>query len=188
MAKLKLYHQGQLLKELELNSGEEYFAGRSSQCQFVLDENRGISRQHVRIAYENDAWTVTLMSRFGGLLCGGKPVEQIRLDGDVHFSIAPYEFEFKFANESHAEQAAVSKNLCRSKKKPATRVTSTIQMIRAKMWQKARIKRRQILRPQKYQNQMIQMLVEILKPLRLAFLLLFHSCVYQTVPLGMKRF
>jgi pSer/pThr/pTyr-binding forkhead associated (FHA) protein/tetratricopeptide (TPR) repeat protein len=106
MAKLKLYHQGQLLTELGLNPGEEYFAGRSSTCQFVLTHDRGISRQHVRIAFENDVWVVTLMSKFGGLIYAGQKVDQVRLDSDTRFTIPPYEFEFTIADV--ASQPVVS--------------------------------------------------------------------------------
>lgn len=107
MAKIKLYHQGQLLSELGLNPGEEYFAGRSSSCHLVMNHDRGISRQHIRIAMEDGIWMVTLLSKFGGLIYAGQQVEQIRLDSDTRFTIPPYEFEFSLA-EPVVEASPVS--------------------------------------------------------------------------------
>jgi pSer/pThr/pTyr-binding forkhead associated (FHA) protein len=94
MAKLQVYLHGQLLHELNLQPGQEYFAGRGSQSQILLTSERGISRQHMKIVYEGSHWYVRLLSKFGGIIYDGNSVEQIELSGEIRFSVPPYEFYF----------------------------------------------------------------------------------------------
>ncbi|MCB0350053.1 MAG: FHA domain-containing protein, partial [Bdellovibrionales bacterium] len=92
MAKIVVTLHGQILSELNLEPGQEYFAGRSAQCQILLENERGISRQHVRFYQENNIWHAELMSKFGGLVFEGENVYNITLQGEMRFSVPPYEF------------------------------------------------------------------------------------------------
>lgn len=95
MAKLRALHNGQLLGELNLQSGLEYFIGRSDQCAIVLPEERGISRQHLKLSQENGIWIVTKLSRFGNIDFAGQQVESLPLDNDLTFNVSGFEFIFE---------------------------------------------------------------------------------------------
>lgn len=107
MAVLKVLQNGQLLKEISLQPGETYYAGRSEQCQIVLPSERGISRQHLKISEESGLWVATKMSKYGALLYGGQSVEVVPLDTDLSFIIEPYEFIFE-VQPRHTEAEPVS--------------------------------------------------------------------------------
>ena len=86
---------GQDYGVLELQEGMEYFAGRGSQSHIVLQNERGISRQHIKIFFDDNIWTVQLLSKFGGLVYEGDEVELIQLQNGTSFSIDPYEFIYE---------------------------------------------------------------------------------------------
>jgi pSer/pThr/pTyr-binding forkhead associated (FHA) protein/tetratricopeptide (TPR) repeat protein len=94
MAQLRVSLHGNVLLELNLQPGQEYFAGRGAQCQIILAHERGISRQHLRIFEQNDAWCVQLISKYGGILYQGQNVQELSLQGEIQFGIPPYEFYF----------------------------------------------------------------------------------------------
>ncbi|MEK6554279.1 MAG: FHA domain-containing protein, partial [Bdellovibrionota bacterium] len=96
MAKLRVVLQGQTISELNLQPGEVYFAGRSDQCQIVLPEERGISRQHIKISEENGIWVATKVSRYANISFSAQNVESVTLDNDLHFTVGPFEFFFEF--------------------------------------------------------------------------------------------
>lgn len=104
MALVKVMYQGQMISELELVSGHEYIAGRGAQANIVLNQERAISRQHLKFAEENGIWRVTLLSRIGSLITNGQSVDSIALDNDLHFSVPPYEFIFEFAAKAAAAE------------------------------------------------------------------------------------
>lgn len=95
MAKIVVMLHGQTLTELNLQPGREYFAGRSANSDILLTNERGISRQHLKI-HEVDGghWAVTLVSKFGGLIYDGHAAEHVQLAENVRFSIPPYEFMY----------------------------------------------------------------------------------------------
>jgi pSer/pThr/pTyr-binding forkhead associated (FHA) protein len=113
VAKLKVVLRGQTISELDLQPGVVYFAGRSDQCQIVLPEERGISRQHIKIADEGGLWAASQVSRYGIITFNGQNVESVTLDNDMHFIVGPFEFFFEFqaasarTNENQVLEAEV---------------------------------------------------------------------------------
>jgi len=95
MAKIRVLLHGNLAAELNLVSGQEYFAGRGSNCQIILANERGISRQHVKIFEQNNLWCVQLTSKYGGLVYNGQTTEFLELSGSTQFSVPPYEFIYE---------------------------------------------------------------------------------------------
>lgn len=94
MAHIRVTLHGNVLSELNLQPGQEYFAGRGAQCQIVLAHERGISRQHLRIFEQNGGWCAQLTSKYGGILYDGQNVQELPLQGELQFGIPPYEFYF----------------------------------------------------------------------------------------------
>ena len=102
MGQLRALHNGQIITTLELESGVVYYAGRSSQCQIVLPEERGISRQHLKISEENGIWTVTKLSKYGHMVFNNQNVEVVHLDNDLNFSVGG--FEFVYQTQAHPSE------------------------------------------------------------------------------------
>lgn len=94
MARLVVKIHGQILTELNLQPGQEYFAGRSPACAIILAQERGISRQHLKIYEQSNVWIAQLTAKYGGLIYDGQSVEQLELIDDMMFSVPPYEFHF----------------------------------------------------------------------------------------------
>lgn len=94
MPLLKILKEGQLIHQIELQKGREYILGRSSNCDFVLDASRGISRQHLKI-YFDGVWKVDALSKYKELYHEGVQKDQIDLSTISRFSVPPYEFLFE---------------------------------------------------------------------------------------------
>ena len=56
MAKLSVKLHGQDFANLILENGQEYIIGRGPECAIVLQDQRGISRQHLKVFHRDDAW------------------------------------------------------------------------------------------------------------------------------------
>lgn len=95
MALLKIYKDGQISQELSLQAGKEYILGRASNADVVLDGSRGISRQHVKILWQDSSWKVENLSQYGELYVQGSQVSSVDLSAYSKFSIPPYEFVFE---------------------------------------------------------------------------------------------
>jgi pSer/pThr/pTyr-binding forkhead associated (FHA) protein len=95
MSLLKILKEGQLVQQITLQIGKEYILGRSSSCDVVLDANRSISRQHLKIYSQGSDWKVESLSKFGELYVDGEKLEQIDLSSNKNFSVPPYEFIFE---------------------------------------------------------------------------------------------
>lgn len=112
MASLKIYKQGQLYRDVTLTVGQEYIVGRSEECQIVLDPERGVSRQHIKLSPSGDSWKVEVLSRFGELYVGRDKVAGFDLTSGFKFTIPPYEFEFiQTSAESSAQQNLSNPNI-----------------------------------------------------------------------------
>lgn len=122
MAKLSLKLNGVLIKTLELQPGQEYTAGRSPDCDFPLDDHRGISRQHLKFFENSGVWCCESLSKFLHPKLGEENFDSLEMNESVSFSLFPYEFEFELeenekpetenfaepqANENPPEQALV---------------------------------------------------------------------------------
>ncbi len=95
MAKICVYLHGQPLSELALTPGQEFFAGRSTQCHIQLASERRISRQHVKFFEQDGVWHAQLLSKYGGMIVDGQNVETLQLKDTTRFSVPPYDFVFE---------------------------------------------------------------------------------------------
>lgn len=90
--KLTVFQHSKQIQELELEPTHEYVIGRDSTCDIVIDGQRGISRQHAKLTFAENSWTVSLISKFGSLIIDGQTAEQIQLFDGAEFSIPPFRF------------------------------------------------------------------------------------------------
>ena len=105
--KLVLEHFGTVIKESFLEEGREYFIGRQEDCDFVLAEDSGISRKHVKIyqSAESRNWLVESTSELGGLYLDGEEIQSIELEGPCSLKLKSYSLKFIQAEELTTEEA-----------------------------------------------------------------------------------
>lgn len=92
MLKFKVRKHGAEFKELELDSSRDYIVGRAPQCDIVLEDLPGISRQHFKIEYVEGHWQVIVLSKFGNLTKDGEPATHFPLSAEQVFKLSPYDF------------------------------------------------------------------------------------------------
>lgn len=108
MAKLKVFFHGQEIALLDLETGNQYIIGRGSNCNIQLPNEKGISRQHLKVFEQDSIWMIELLSKTGSLILDGENTSAIELSNDCRFSVPPFEFVFEFGElqESAAEGSA----------------------------------------------------------------------------------
>src|SRR5690348_9972518 len=94
MAVLQVFLDGKKIKELELHSDKEWIAGRASSSYILLEGEKGISRQHFKLTFENGAWTAQVLSRYGELYYEQKKTQKISFKDGSSFEAPPFKFIF----------------------------------------------------------------------------------------------
>lgn len=99
MSRLKVILRGTQISEIGLSPDREYIGGRKESCDIRLQPEKGISREHFRLKFEDGKWNVQSLSRFGEIFSLGQRVETIALEHNQNFQIPPYEFNFIELND-----------------------------------------------------------------------------------------
>ncbi|MBC7458663.1 MAG: FHA domain-containing protein [Bdellovibrionaceae bacterium] len=94
MSRLKVILRGTQISEIGLSPDREYIGGRKESCDIRLQPEKGISREHFRLKFEDGKWNVQSLSRFGEIFSLGQRVENITLEHNQAFQIPPYEFNY----------------------------------------------------------------------------------------------
>ena len=92
MSRLKVLLRGAQISDLNLSPDREYVGGRKESCDIRLQPEKGISREHFKLKFEEGRWVLTSLSRFGEIFSLGQRVEAIPLEHGQIFQIPPYEF------------------------------------------------------------------------------------------------
>ena len=94
--KLVLKYFGKIIKESPLEEGREYFMGRHEDCDFVLQEEIGLSRNHIKIyqSAETGRWIVESISEWGGLYLEGEEIESVELEESCSLTLKNYMLDF----------------------------------------------------------------------------------------------
>ncbi|MGE4132056.1 MAG: FHA domain-containing protein, partial [Bdellovibrionales bacterium] len=104
MARLTVKHNGVEVGSFELKSGQEYIAGRAPECDIKLGEERGISRQHLKLFEREGVWICETLSKYLPMQIGNNVVEVVELTGDCDFTLPPYTFSFAVESVAAAEE------------------------------------------------------------------------------------
>ena len=93
--KLTISHLGKVVQDLVLEEGQEYFAGRQEDCQFIL-EDETLSRKHVKIyqSVETQQWMIESLSDKKGLTLDGQEVSKQEIQHSSTFTLNDYTFDF----------------------------------------------------------------------------------------------
>lgn len=115
MSKLKVSLRGAVISEIRLSPDKEYIGGRKESCDIRLQAEKGISREHFSLKYEDSHWKVKSLSRFGEIYTLGQRTEDVILEHNQTFQVPPYEFTFVEIDnaqdtEEHRQSVDVSEN------------------------------------------------------------------------------
>jgi len=114
MPRLKVSLRGAQISDIGLSSEREYIGGRKETCDILLQPEKGISREHFKLKFEDGKWTISSLSRFGEIFSQGQRVESFNLEHGLTFQIPPYEFQFSDLPDAIADgvkdQAAIEVN------------------------------------------------------------------------------
>ena len=94
--KFILEHFGKVVGESLLEEGREYFLGRQKDCDFILNEDPGLSRRHVKIyqSEESGNWKLELISEQGGLYLKGEEVQSFEVTEICSLTLKNYVLKF----------------------------------------------------------------------------------------------
>ena len=105
MAVLIIKKQGQPYHQLNLEPGRTYLAGRKADSDIVLDAEKAISREHLKIKLEGTVLTVECISKLANMTVRGAPVLSVDLNHSDEFAVGPFDFSFMTEMaETHAIQ------------------------------------------------------------------------------------
>lgn len=96
MALLTIKKSGSTYMEIPLIEGKTYIAGRKPDCDIVLDSDKAISREHLKISTENQKLMVNCISKLANMTTAGSKAEKIELTDGGQFSVGPFDFIFSF--------------------------------------------------------------------------------------------
>ena len=107
MPRLKVLLRGAQISDLNLSPDKEYVGGRKESCDIRLQPEKGISREHFKLKFEEGRWVLTSLSRFGEIFSLGQRVEAVPLEHGQIFQIPPYEFILSDVPDSATEDVNV---------------------------------------------------------------------------------
>ncbi|WP_413289939.1 FHA domain-containing protein [Bdellovibrio sp. HCB337] len=94
MARLRVRLRGKNTQEIQLSPDRSYIAGRREDCDIVLVNEKGISREHFKVSFADDKWQLEVLSKYNDVLVNGEKIQQVTLEGQSLFYLGPYEFEY----------------------------------------------------------------------------------------------
>lgn len=103
MSRLKVILRGAQISDLNLSPDREYIGGRKESCDIRLQPEKGISREHFKLKFEEGRWVLTSLSRFGEIFSLGQRVESTPLEHGQVFQIPPYEFTLSDIPDSQSD-------------------------------------------------------------------------------------
>lgn len=103
MSRLKVTLRGAQISDLNLSPDREYVGGRKESCDIRLQPEKGISREHFKLKFEEGRWVLTSLSRFGEIFSLGQRVEATPLEHGQIFQIPPYEFTLSDVPDSASD-------------------------------------------------------------------------------------
>jgi len=103
--KLILFLNNSEVKSLTLKEGQEYTVGRGEDTDIRLEPEKGISRKHLKIYFNESHWVVECLSQYGGLLVNEEPVKEIVIDTRIEFKVPPYSFIADNSDEINEQEA-----------------------------------------------------------------------------------
>ncbi len=103
MSKLIVKSNGQIVQELQIEAGRTYVVGRKQDADIVLNQEKGISREHFSIREEEGQVHVEVLSKFGGLKFKSDEVQ--KRVWNIHESLKLKIYEFILVADGESANA-----------------------------------------------------------------------------------
>lgn len=97
---LEVSLNGKLVSIHELHADRKYTVGRGNDCDIVLEDVMGLSRNHFVISCDANGWRAECVSKFGSLEFENRKMDILPLVSGTRFSINLYYFHFFEKDES----------------------------------------------------------------------------------------
>ncbi len=92
MLHLIVKFQGQIQAQIPLEPGKDYFIGRKPTCDFVIPDQKGVSREHIKIMLTELGPLLEVISKYGNVYAQGQEVQSVNLADGSQFNFLSYEF------------------------------------------------------------------------------------------------
>lgn len=86
MLHLIVKFQGQIQAEIPLVVGKDYTIGRKPSCDVVIPDQKGVSREHIKITLTELGPLLEVTSKYGNVLANGVEVKSLNLAEGSHFN------------------------------------------------------------------------------------------------------
>ena len=96
---------GNLISEYDIQEGQELLVGRDESCQIILNNDKSISRQHLKISLNNDQLHIEVLSKYSEFLFRGKPYSQLQIECEQAIQLNSYEISL---NEKELKEVTSS--------------------------------------------------------------------------------
>lgn len=110
MKKLNILLQGQFLKSYNLEEGMSYVVGREASCDIILDQDKSISRQHLRMSLNGNILHLEVISKYGEFSFKGDLYSTCEISVNDSIQIGTYSLQFSEDNNSKKEIEAFTVN------------------------------------------------------------------------------
>ena len=109
--KLEFKLFGKVLKEIYLEPEREYFLGRSSECDIVLQEEANLSRKHLCIYQQAGSknWNIKALTEKSELYLNGEEVSHFEIQNSCFFNLKNY--VLSFVEEDSTNKVLVNEEL-----------------------------------------------------------------------------
>ncbi|MBT4761981.1 MAG: FHA domain-containing protein [Bdellovibrionaceae bacterium] len=97
--KLKIFHSGQLIGELDLLESQSYEFGRDESSHIKLPALKGISRKHFKVYFDESYWVIELITKFGEIRIASESANSFALEETTTMYIGPFEVCFEAQEE-----------------------------------------------------------------------------------------
>lgn len=106
MSKLIVKSNGLIIKELQLEAGRTYTVGRKQDADIVLNQEKGISREHFLIQEVHGQFHIEVLSKFGGVKINKEEIQ--KHTWQTHESVQLKNFDFLLVTDPVAPEVYVS--------------------------------------------------------------------------------
>lgn len=98
---------GEIQKQIPLENGKQYLIGRKPTCDVVIENQKGISREHIRITMTELGPLLEVLSKYGNVYADGAEVQSLNLAEGSQFNFLNHEFfilELDASGKAHPNQ------------------------------------------------------------------------------------
>lgn len=94
MKTLNILFQGQFIKKVPLAEGHSYIVGRDPDCDIYLDQDKALSRQHLKMTVTGNFLVLEILSKYGEFSFKGEFYSNCQISVNDSIQIGMYSLQF----------------------------------------------------------------------------------------------